>query len=415
MSHGRLSVSLGVTLAVAIATMVGAQLPPTGLDRYLCYRSALAQGSLPFASVPKTLEDQFPPAQVFDVKKVMLLCNPADVNGSGIVHSDDHLVTYAIRPASGSPRFQKHTHVVVGPFGTHTVSLQRPDSLLVPSSKTLGGGGAPPYGPADIRHYKCYRAKIVKGTTFQPPPPPTVSDQFRAGHPYSVVKVTKLCTPADKNGEDPTAPADPAHLVCYKVRGAKLPKTLVSINNQIRAERLDVARPNELCVPALKDPGPTTTSTTSTTSTSITTTTFGPCGSAPAPLCWGECPPAAPICQNNGGVCTCVPGSTPCGSTSFPECDGACGVGQACAVSLSGGCTCEFQGIPCAYSYALQGHCGAPCPDGYECVFVSAPDGEGCFCNPIGSTCYGTYPVCDGSCPSGQTCSSFLPGLCMCN
>jgi hypothetical protein len=43
------------------------------------------------------------------------------------------------------------------------------------------------------------------------------------------------------------------------------------------------------------------------------------------------------------------------------------------------------------------------------------PEPERCLCNPIGSTCLGTYPVCDGSCPSSQTCGQFLPGLCMCN
>ena len=31
------------------------------------------------------------------------------------------------------------------------------------------------------------------------------------------------------------------------------------------------------------------------------------CGfEAPAPLCWGDCPPATPVCVNVGGTCECV-------------------------------------------------------------------------------------------------------------
>src|SRR4029453_11455814 len=47
-----------------------------------------------------------------------------------------------------------------------------------------------------------------------------LTDEFRT-QTLTLTKITKLCTPVNKNGEDPTAPQHAGHLVCYK---AKLPK-----------------------------------------------------------------------------------------------------------------------------------------------------------------------------------------------
>ena len=202
-------------------------------------------------------------------------------------------------------------------------------------------------------------------------------------------------------------------LACQATAGCKnlSGKARTKCNQQCVQQVLAAcAADNTVCVP-------TTTTTTSTT----TTTTFVPVpcgepGSAPPPLCWGECPPEAPICAVTANGCECVAGSTPCGSATFPACDGACPPGKACLVSLSVGCTCDFVGIPCSVAFGLTGSCtNGVCPGGEECVFVSTPDGDGCICNPIGSTCLGS-PGCGGTCPSGQTCGgSGIPGLCRCS
>ena len=67
-----------------------------------------------------------------------------------------------------------------------------------------------------------------------------------------------LCTPVDKNGEDPTAPTHVAHLMCYKVKQTDLVKFAklvgVFVNNQFGSETLDVKKPAQLCIPALKNP-----------------------------------------------------------------------------------------------------------------------------------------------------------------
>jgi hypothetical protein len=113
----------------------------------------------------------------------------------------------------------------------------------------------------------------------------------------------------------------------------------------------------------------------------------------------------------------CVAGSTACGSASFPQCDGACGAGEACVVSLTLGCTCQFQGIPCVAAYAFTGTCGGVCPTDYTCAGpFFTPDGDGCACVPIGSTCHltcGADPGA-GNCPPGQTCGTGAGNLCLC-
>lgn len=404
---------LAATLAVLGPAVVFAQAPPSTIDHYLCYRVARRAGSPRFVPVRKTLRDHFPPAVDVTLDRVVSLCTPVRKNGGALVHPTVHQVGYRVR----GPRTPRSTHATLDQFASRTVVVSGADSLLVPSSKAAGTAGAPPYtGGTTVDHYECYRARNLGG--FAPPAPPTVEDQFLIGR-VTVTRVTKLCTPVDKNGEDPTAPAHAAHLVCYGIRFASgsVPRTAVSTSNQIAPERLDVRRPVELCLPALKDPQATTTTSTSTTSTTSTSLPAVPCGDPRAPgppICWGTCPAATPICASGPGGCACVAGTTPCGSTSFPQCDGVCAPDEACQVSLTLGCTCTFQGLPCAVSGFPS--CGGICPDASDgCVAVSTPDGDGCICVPVGSTCYATYLACGGTCPGGQTCGPYgIPGLCAC-
>jgi hypothetical protein len=99
-------------------------------------------------------------------------------------------------------------------------------------------------------------------------------------------KPVRLCAPASKNGEDPSAPLHPDHLLCYKAKSATPFGDIdVSVVNQLGPDQYRLIHRRELCVPALKNPGSTTTSTspttsTSTTSSSTTTTLMGsPSGS----------------------------------------------------------------------------------------------------------------------------------------
>jgi hypothetical protein len=67
--------------------------------------------------------------------------------------------------------------------------------------------------------------------------------------------VRRLCNPADKNNEDPTAPSDPDHLTGYRIKQTT-PFTKVrdlSITNQFGPQVIDLNKPNYLLVPSAKD------------------------------------------------------------------------------------------------------------------------------------------------------------------
>jgi hypothetical protein len=151
-----------------------------------------------------------------------------------------------------------------------------------------------------------------------------------------------------------------------------------------------------------------------TTSTSTTTTTIIPCGETTgAPYCYGDCPPAAPVCAYLGpsGGCQCVAGSTPCNDTTAPACDGTCPAGEMC---VFGGfdCGCVPVGTtPCTQSGGTS--CGGPCPTGGHCVFL--PAAQGCVC-PAADGC-GAYPACSVACPPTKVCKTYDLGFaqaCLC-
>jgi hypothetical protein len=88
----------------------------------------------------------------------------------------------------------------------------------------------------------------------------TVRDQFYpTGYPgFSLLKMTKLCTPVNQGGEDPTAPAHVGHLSCYLAKlpqGIKFAPRIVSTNNtNFGAQVLKVNNTAELYVPAERNP-----------------------------------------------------------------------------------------------------------------------------------------------------------------
>lgn len=400
----RLMIALTV-LALAVPAWA------TSADPYLCYRTRPSAGSSAFVPVARTLDDFLSPSASYELKSVRALCDPAFLLPDVPQHLGTYQVEYRVRPGAGTTPFANQTHMVTDRFGTLGLTVGKTTSLLVPSAAQLGGVIPPPYGDSGVRHYACHRAKAKP---FVAPPAPTVGDPFLTSGIFPIRKPTKLCAPVNKNDEDPSAPDDPSYLLCYRLKMANIAATLVSTNNQIRPEGLDAIKVRELCVPATVADGPTTTSTTVVTTTSTTTTTLWPvpCGEAFAPLCWGECPPATPICVSGPGGCECAAGSTPCGSVAFPLCDGACGPGEACGPSLTLGCTCQFQGIPCGITFP---QCGGACPAGQECAGpFFTPDGNGCACVPEGSTCHLTCDPSPASCPVGMSCILLVPGFCGC-
>ena len=87
----------------------------------------------------------------------------------------------------------------------------------------------------------------------------TLTDQFGGPVGYDLKAPKRLCAPADKNAEDPGAPAHDMHLVCYpakltkeKPKQPKLVAQHVSTRDQFGGGVLSAKAFEELCVPSLK-------------------------------------------------------------------------------------------------------------------------------------------------------------------
>jgi hypothetical protein len=100
-------------------------------------------------------------------------------------------------------------------------------------------------------HFKCYAAKIQKGTTAFVPRTMTVTDQFET-KTVELMKPLAVCMAADKNDEGVPRPGD--RLVCYAAKDAKkqpaFEKRTVAIANQLGEQSLEVKKSNRLCLPA---------------------------------------------------------------------------------------------------------------------------------------------------------------------
>ena len=235
--------------------------PTPGGDHFTCYKAGATSGSVKFPGIQNppgvVLLDQFAGATV-QVKKPKFLCAPTDKNNEnpGAELHPEHLEGYAIKN-SVKPIFPTNIQVIdqFNPTGLR-VDAKKQSHLLVPTVKNLSGTPPTPVAFA-IDHFECYKVGVTSGTPkFVPRLALPIEDQFGV-MTVDVKKPTFLCNPVDKNGEDPTAPAHPNHLMCYQVRQIDLVKFAkkvgVFVNNQFGPEQLDVKKPAELCVPALKN------------------------------------------------------------------------------------------------------------------------------------------------------------------
>ena len=277
------------------------------LDHFQCY-DGQARPSIRVRGV--TLVDQFGTLMV-DAFGPTVLCAPANKDDEDPTAPDHpaHLASYDIR---GAGRFKPiKDQLVVNQFGSVTLDVIKPTSLLVPTAKSLTGPPSP-LG-AFLDDFTCYNVEPSRqnghddengndqggfqgqgeddqhgqgendgngshGSTV------TVETQFETVE-VDVRRPRELCAPADKNGENPGAENHPDHLLCYQIKSRqKFQERDTFLNNQFGQQRFEVRGRDLLCVPSQKNPGtttttiaPTTTTTTmtvpTTTSTTVTTTT----------------------------------------------------------------------------------------------------------------------------------------------
>ncbi|MBI3770147.1 MAG: hypothetical protein HY271_16870 [Deltaproteobacteria bacterium] len=219
---------------------------------------------------PRTVQltDQFARRTVA-ITEALTLAAPTNKNGEdpGAPSEPLHLTGYAVKLAKGEAKEQVSRHTVVNQFGTLVVDVKKLERLLVPAEKAAGETPPPAPGSSPgLDHFACYKLKVAKAKgkalplpTFRPRQV-TVTDQFGT-RVLELKKPQRLCAPADKAGEDPSAPTHAQHLVCYAAKLAKttpkqvkFPKTRVAVADQFGAQVVDAQTIEEVCVPSLKDP-----------------------------------------------------------------------------------------------------------------------------------------------------------------
>jgi hypothetical protein len=225
------------------------------LGHFQCYRAhptvgvgAGTAGSLIPESLPVTLEDQF---GVYSgtAHRPVDLCAPADKNGEDpeAPDSGDFLSSYKL----SVPGPVEHVSGVtaVNQFGTITLDLLQPDTLLVPSAASLEGPPAP--GQSFLNDFTCYSVQVGKTKGKGAPAPGSVMVQTA----FETVEVEpgnpqRLCVPASKNG-GPVIASAPEDLLCYDVKSGNdlKPAPEVFVANQFGQEVQRIGQRRELCVP----------------------------------------------------------------------------------------------------------------------------------------------------------------------
>jgi hypothetical protein len=154
---------------------------------------------------------------------------------------------------------------------------------MVPAAKSLVSQPTPLPDPI-TNHFQCYSVRRSTGEPrFQPIRGVAAVDQF-GSHGLDILRPRFLCTPANKNDEDPGAQNLTQGLLCYKAKhrvrfGDREP----FIADQFLQSRVDIIRRLEFCVPTVIGDNVPTTTTGAPTTTVPTTTTSTTVPGSPSP------------------------------------------------------------------------------------------------------------------------------------
>jgi hypothetical protein len=301
-------VAIAILAALTLVSSAPAGVPaPLSGDHYLCYTARKARaprGEPPFpafeprsgVAVVDALASGDPEDRhLVDLKKPATLCLPVDKNGEGIADALTHLEGYKAtrtRMRPSQPRFAKQARVVENQLGRFDLLLKAGDDLLVPSAALEGSGGAPALAATAVPHFRCYKARAARGTPGPAPTPRTLTLADTFGERLFLLrKPTRLCLPADKNGEDPGAADAPGSLLCWAAQPARanppsprFASRFVSTHNQLGVEVVRLTKELELCVPS-RDPAASPSPTPAPTGTAAGTPVLAPTPTmTPGPL-----------------------------------------------------------------------------------------------------------------------------------
>src|SRR6185503_2331369 len=116
--------------ALCLPSAKGTSAPPD-LDHFKCYR---VQGR--GARTTVTVADEIESKRTLVLKPVVL-CNPVDKNGEGVLDAASHLLCYAIRDAKTrpkQPKLKKQNVTLINQFGQQALKLKKTALLCVVST-----------------------------------------------------------------------------------------------------------------------------------------------------------------------------------------------------------------------------------------------------------------------------------------
>jgi hypothetical protein len=103
---------------------------------------------------------------------------------------------------------------------------------------------------AEPNHYQCYEVhhgpfEVIEGLTLEDELGPST---------VNVKSPKRICNPADKNGEDPTAPGDLDHLAGYPIKQTTvfIKSRGRSVTTQFGTITMDIVKPDYLMLPSAK-------------------------------------------------------------------------------------------------------------------------------------------------------------------
>jgi uncharacterized delta-60 repeat protein len=231
------------TVAGAIATPTPQATPAAALDSFFIYKTKTTKGAAKFAPLgPLTLADAASSTDV-DVKKLVALGLPVDMNDAGVGDAVTHLTDYGLKARKGGTKFRPIPDVrIQNACGDVVVTVAKPGDLLVP---TLLNPVEPALPPAAATHevadFRCYKVKVQKergdGSALAPFPKGMQVDAADTvqSRRYDLKKLTRLCFPVAESGTplllktgEPLLGFTPAalrhettHLACYQAKPAK--------------------------------------------------------------------------------------------------------------------------------------------------------------------------------------------------
>jgi hypothetical protein len=209
--------------------------------------------------IPVTVVDQFG-TYTPTLTDLHRICLPADKNGEdpSAPTKPNHLASY-FPVSTTNPTLAKGVSATTQ-FGTFTMDVLGFNRLLVPTAKKLTPPPPDPLPANAIHHFACHNITNLKGPNLSKKAV-TVVDQFASTPIPGFVSTSKwkLCLAADKNGEDPGAPASGDALMCYFAgRTPPFATKKLFLNNQFGpnqfANQPTATQYDELCEPAVVTP-----------------------------------------------------------------------------------------------------------------------------------------------------------------